>query len=136
MIQTFADLCLDVFVPVDDLYRQVAAPHDRRPGPRPASSDREVITVTWVAERLGLDTATGRLASLGRHHRARFPRLPERARVTRRRRQLTEATTRSRAALMGRALGRLEPAEADPGVIDRLPAPVVGVAHARGSHRW
>jgi hypothetical protein len=136
MIQTFADLCLYVFVPVDGLYRQVAAPHDRRPGPRSAFSDSEAIAVTLVAELLGLDTATGLLAYLDRHHRALFPRLPERSRFNRRRRQLTEATNRIRAALMERVLGWLVPEEADPGVIDSLPGPVVGFAHARGPHRW
>lgn len=136
MIQTFADLCLYVFVPVDDLYRQVAAPHDRRPGPRSAFSDSEVITVALVAELLGLDTETGLLAYLDRRHRALFPRLPERSRFNRRRRQLTEATNRIRAALMERVLGWLVPDEADLGVIDSLPVPVVGFQHARGRHRW
>lgn len=135
MIPTFADLCLHVFVPVDDLYRQVAAPYDRRPGPRSTFSDSEVITVTLLAELLGLDTETGVLAYLDRHHRALFPHLPERSRFNRRRRQLTEATNRVRAGLMERVLGRLEPEERDLGTIDSLPAPVVGFHHARGRHR-
>lgn len=136
MIQTFADLCLHVFVAVDDLYRQVVAPYDHRPGPRSAFSDSEVITVTLLAELLGLDTETGFLAYLDRHHRALFPRLPERSRFNRRRRQLTAATNRIRAALMEWVFGRLEPEERDLGVIDSLPVPVVGFSHARGSHRW
>jgi hypothetical protein len=121
---------------VDDLYRQVAAPYDRRPGPRSAFSDSEVITVTLVAELLGLDTEAGFLADLARHHRALFPSLTERSRFNRRRRRSTEATHRIRAALMARVLGRLEPEEADLGVIDSRPAPVVGFQHARGRHRW
>jgi hypothetical protein len=136
MIQTFADLCLHVFVPGDDLYRQVVAPHDRRPGPRSALSDSEVIALTLVAELLSLDIETTFLAYVDRHHRAFFPRLPEHSRFNRHRRQLIEATSRIHAALMERVLARLEPEEADLGVIDSLPVPVVGFHHARGSHRW
>jgi Transposase DDE domain len=136
MITSFADLCTIVFVLVDDLYRQVVAPHDRRPGPRAAFADSEVITVTLVAELLGEDIEATFLAWVREHHLALFPRLPERSRFNRRRRQLPEATNRIRGALMERVLGRLEPEEADLCVIDSLPAPVVGFPHARGSHRW
>jgi hypothetical protein len=136
MITSFADLCTIVFVLVDDLYRQVVAPHDHRPGPRSAFTDSEVITVTLVAELLGKDIEATFLAWVRAHHLALFPRLPERSRFNRRRRQLPEATNRIRAALMERVLGRLEPEEVAPCVIDSLPAPVVGFHHARGAHRW
>lgn len=39
MIVNFADLCTYVSVIGDDLYQVVAAPHDRRPGPRSECSD-------------------------------------------------------------------------------------------------
>ena len=136
MIATFADLCTHVFVLVDDLYRQVVAPHDHRPGPRSAFTDSEVITVTLVAELLGKDTEAPFLAWLRNHHLPLFPQLPERSRFNRRRRQLPEATNRIRGALMERLLRQLEPEEVDLCVIDSLPVPVVGFHHAQGSHRW
>ena len=136
MITSFADLCTIVFVLVDDLYQQVVAPHDHRPGPRSAFTDSEVITVTLVAELLGKDIETTFLAWVRAHHLALFPLLPERSRFNRRRRQLPEATNRIRGALMELVLRRLEPAETDLCVIDSLPVPVVGFHQARGSHRW
>ena len=136
MITSFPDLCTLVFVLVDDLYRQVVAPHDHRPGPRSAFTDSEVITLTLVAELLGKDIEAAFLAWVRAHHLGLFPRLPERSRFNRRRRQLAEATNRIRAALMEQVLGHLEPAETNVCVIDSLPVPVVGFHHARGAHRW
>ncbi len=136
MIADFTDLCTYVYVLVDERYRVVAAPYDHRPGPRSAFTDSEVITLTLVAELLGLDEETAFLAYLGRHHRALFPLLPERSRYNRRRRCLTEVTNRLRAGLMGDLLPHLLPQERDLCVIDSVPVPVVGFAHARGEHRW
>ena len=136
MIHTFADLCTYVYVLVDERYRVVAAPYDHRPGPRSAFTDSEVITLTLVAELLGLDEETAFLAYLDRHHRALFPLLPERSRYNRRRRCLIEVTNRVRAGLMGDLLPHLQPAERDLCVIDSVPVPVVGFPHARGEHRW
>ncbi len=136
MIADFADLCTYVYVLVDERYRVVAAPHDHRPGPRSAFTDSEVITLTLVAELLGLDEETAFLAYLGRHHRALFPLLPERSRYNRRRRCLTEVTNRVRAGLLHDLLPYLRPEERDLCVIDSLPVPVVGFHHARGAHRW
>jgi hypothetical protein len=136
MIQTFADLCTYVYVVVDELYQAVAAPHDHRPGPASAFSDSEVITLTLVAELLGLDEEKGFLAYVARNHRALFPLLPERSRYNRRRRALTEVTNRLRGAIMQVVLRQLVPEECDLCVIDSLPVPVVGFHHARGDHRW
>ena len=136
MIQTFADLCTYVYVLVDELYQVAVAPHDRRPGERSEFTDSEVITLTLVAELVGLDEEQGFLAYVARNHRALFPKLPERSRYNRRRRALTEATNRIRGALMQLVLGRLAPEECDLCVIDSLPVPVVGFHQARGRHRW
>lgn len=136
MIHTFADRCTYVSVIADERYQVVVAPHDHRPGPRSAFSDSEVITLAPVAAPVELDEEEQFLADVRRNHRARFPRLPERSRDGCRRRQLTEATTRTRGALPRLAPGRRAPEERDRCVIDRLPAPVVGCAHARGDHRW
>lgn len=136
MITTFADLCTSVYVLVDDLYRVVVQPYDHRPGPRSGFSDSEVITLTMVAELLRLDEETTFLAYVRRNHRALFPRLPDRSRYNRRRRQLSEATNRIRLALLHLVLGRVTPAELDLCIIDSLPVPVVGFHQARGGHRW
>ena len=136
MIEDFADLCTYVYVIVDELYQLVVAPHDHRPGYRSDFSDSEVITLTLVAELIGMDEEQAFLAYVKRNHRALFPRLPERSRYNRRRRALIEATNRIRGALMQLVPGRLAPAERDLCVVDSLPVPVVGFHHARGSHRW
>ena len=136
MIADFADLCTYVYVLIDELYHVVAAPHDHRPGPRSAFSDSEGITLTVVAELLGLDEESPFLRYLARNHPTLFPRLPERSRDNRRRRQLTEVTNRVRAGVMQLALGRPAPEERELCVIDRLPVPVVGFHHARDDHRW
>jgi len=62
--------------------------------------------------------------------------LPERTRYNRRRRRLTEVTNRLRLALLQRLLRRMERTERTLCLIDSLPVPVVGFAHARGRHRW
>ncbi len=136
MIEDFADLCTYVYVIVDELYQFVVAPHDHRPGYRSEFSDSEVITLTLVAELIGLDEEQAFLAYVRRNHRALFPKLPERSRYNRRRRALTEATNRIRGALMQLVLGRLGPEGRDLCVVDSLPVPVVGFHHARGAHRW
>ena len=96
MIADFADLCTYVYVLVDELYWPLAAPYDQRPGPRAAFTDGELITLTLVAELLGLDAETRFLAYVRRNHRALFPLLPERSRYNRRRRQLIEGSNRIR----------------------------------------
>jgi len=136
MIVDFPDLCTYVYVLVDELYQVVAAPYDQRPGPRSECSESEVITLTLVAELLGLDGETKFLAYVKRNHPALFPRLPERSRYNRRRRALTEVTNRIRGALMQLVLGQLTAEERAVCVIDSLPVPVVGFPHARGDHRW
>src|SRR2546421_4001515 len=111
MIADFAELCTYVYVLVDELYQALAAPHDQRPGPRSAFSESEAITLTLVAELLGLDAETKCLAYVQRNHRALFPLLPERSRYNRRRRALTEVTNRIRGGLMQLVLGQLAPEE-------------------------
>lgn len=136
MITSFADLCTYVYVVIDDLYRAVIAPHDHRPGPRGACSEREIITLSVVAELTGQDEEGPFLAYLRRNHPTLFPLLPERTRYNRRRRHLIEVTNRLRVAVLHRLLRRLDPQERTLCLIDSLPVPVVGFAHARGRHRW
>ena len=136
MLGDFADLCTYVYVVTDEVYRRVVLPYDLRPGPRSGFSDSELLTVSVVAELVGLDAETRCLAYLRRNHPALFPRLPERSRYNRRRRQLAEVTNRIRGAIMER-LWRVREAEGqDLCAIDSVPVPVVGFHHARHGHRW
>jgi hypothetical protein len=136
MIRGFADLCTVAFVVIDDLYRVHVAPLDHRPGPAAGCTDSEVITLTLVAELVGLDEEVAFLAYLRRNHPALFPRLPGRSRYNRRRRALTSATNTLRRQIGRRVWDDLPADERDLCLIDSLPVPVVGFAHATGRHRW
>jgi len=136
MIASFTELCTYVYVVIDDLYQALIAPQDRRPGPRGRCSESELITLTLVAELTGQDEEGPFLAYVRRNHPTLFPLLPERSRYNRRRRRLTEVTNRLRVALLQRLLRRLDASERRLCLLDSLPVPVVGFAHARGSHRW
>ena len=132
MIQTFEDLCTYVYVAVDDVYHIVIQPHDHRPGPRSTFSESELITLTLVAELIGLDDETVFLDYIARNHRALFPLLPERSRYNRRRRALGEVINAIRRSL----LALLPPDDRPLCVLDSLPVSVVGFHHAQGRHRW
>jgi len=136
MIQTFEDLCTYAYVTVDELFQSSVLPRDHRPGPRSTFSDSEVITLTLVAEIVGLDDETVFLDYVARNHRALFPFLPDRSRYNRRRRALGEATNTIRRQLLGFLLALLPPDERPLCVLDSLPLSVVGFHHSRGQHRW
>lgn len=136
MIQNFEELCTYAYVIVDTLLQTYVQPHDQRPSPRSAFSASEVITMSLVAELVGLDEETGLLAYLARNHAALFPVLPDRSHSNRRRRALGEAINTLRRQLLQTLLTRLPPDERPLCVLDSLPVPVVGFHHARGRHRW
>lgn len=136
MIQTFEDLCTYAYVIIDELFQASVLPHDQRPGPRSSFSDSELITLTLVAELVGLDDETVFLDYVARNHHALFPLLPNRSRYNRRRRALGEATNTIRRQLLSVLLALLPPDERPLCVLDSLPLAVVGFHHARGQHRW
>lgn len=136
MIGDFVDLCTYVYTVTDEAYRTVVAPYDARPGPRSGFTERERLTVSLVAELVGLDAETRCLAYLRRNHPTLFPLLPERSRDNRRRRRLAEATNRVRGTVMERLWRVLEAEGADLCAIDSVPVPAVGFHHARHDHRW
>jgi DDE family transposase len=136
IIETFVGLCTAVYVLVDDRYRLVVAPADHRPGPDGSCTDSEVISLTLLAELIGMDEEACFPASLRRNHPTLFPHLPTRSRYNRRRRHLIEATNRIRIALARDVLCQITLEDRDRCMIDSLPIPVVGFAHARGAHRW
>ena len=52
MIADFEDFCLHLYVLVDDLWARIGDRY-RRPGPAPACSDRELITMVLAGECRG-----------------------------------------------------------------------------------
>jgi hypothetical protein len=116
---TFEDFCLWTYCLVDELWGRIA-PQCRRPGPAPACSDPELITMALVGECQGWDQET-ELVSHWRRHRDLFPRQPERSRFNRRRRQLAGAID----ALRRLILQVLDLARDRQCALDSLPIPVI-----------
>jgi hypothetical protein len=119
MITDFEDFCLYLYVLVDDLWARVGQRY-RRPGPAPACSDSELITLVLAGECRGWDQETDLLAAW-QAYRALFPVLPERSRFNRRRRALMPAINDLRRL----ALTLLDLAQDRQAVIDSLPVPVM-----------
>jgi len=119
MIDDVDDFCRWTFVVGDDLWQQIG-PLVRRPGPAPACTDSELLTLALVGECRGWDMETDRLVH-GQEHRDLFPHGPSQSRFNRRRRQLRHAFNLIRRALVNVldfALDRQT-------VIDSLPVPVI-----------
>lgn len=119
MIADFHDFCCWIYVVVDDLWPSIA-PLCRRPGPDPVCSDSELITMALVGECLGWDQETDLLRHW-RQHRDLFPRVPERSRFNRRRRNLMDAINLLRRIL----LSLLDVAQDRHCALDSLPIPVM-----------
>lgn len=119
MIADFEDFCLAMYVLVDDLWAWIGHRY-RRPGPAPACSDSELLTMVLVGECRGWDQETD-LVAAWQDYRALFPVIPERSRFNRRRRALQHAINDLRRV----ALTRLDLAQDRQAVIDSLPVPVM-----------
>ena len=102
MIPNFAELCLMLYVTIDDHYR--ALPVALKPrGEQAACSDSELLTMLVVSECMGWQRETEHVSQWARH-RDLFPRQPDRTRLNRRRRALIATLT----ALRGRVLATLD----------------------------
>lgn len=119
MITDFADFCAWTFVLIDDLCQHLA-PYFRRPGPAPACSDSELLTMILVGECRGWAEETT-LLSQWREHRDLFPHLPTQSRFNRRRRQLADPLNLIRRVL----LDLMNAAQDRQCVLDSLPIPVI-----------
>jgi hypothetical protein len=119
MITDFEDFCLYMYALVDDLWALVRHRY-RRPGPLPACSDSELMTMVLVGECRGWDQETD-LVAAWQAHRALFPVIPERSRFNRRRRALQYALNDLRRVV----LATLDLAADRQAVIDSLPVPVM-----------
>jgi hypothetical protein len=108
-----------MYVVVDELWPAVA-PLCERPGPAPACSDSELVTMVLVGECRGWDEETD-LVRAWRARRDLFPVVPERSRVNRRRRALAPAIN----ALRHLTLRLLDLAADRHCAIDSLPVPAL-----------
>ena len=131
MIAHFDDFCLWVYVLVDDMYKELEG-HLRRPGPKPACSDSELIAISLIGECVGWDVETELLSHM-QAHRDKFPIIPEQSRFNRRRRNLMGTINEMRRMM----LARTELYYDEHCVVDSLPVPVVKFHLAPQSRiRW
>jgi IS5 family transposase len=120
MIADFEDFVTWMYVTIDDLWQPIAHLY-RRPEPSPTTwSASELMTVAIVSECCGWDRET-HLATHWTPYRRLFPRLPERSRSHRRRRNLMGAMNQIRPIV----LTLLDVAQDAYGAIESLPVPVV-----------
>jgi hypothetical protein len=120
MIADFEDFVTWMYVTIDDLWQPIAHLY-RRPEPSPTTwSASELMTVAIVSECCGWDRET-HLATHWTPYRHLFPRLPERSRSHRRRRNLMGAMNQIRQIV----LPLLDVAQDAYGAIESLPVPVV-----------
>lgn len=120
MIATFEDFVIWMFVTIDDLWQSIR-PLYHRCGPEPTTcSDSELITIAIVSECRGWDRET-HLMEEWKPYRHLFPRLPERSRFNRRRRNLMFAINQLRQIVVE----SLDVAQDAQGAIDGLPLPVM-----------
>jgi hypothetical protein len=79
-----ADLFVEVYVRIDDAIGSGVVPIPPRPGPRPACSDAEVLTIAVVRHLLARRSERRFLAEVGRDWRHYFPQLPAQSEFNRR----------------------------------------------------
>lgn len=119
MIDSFDDFCLWMYVVVDDMWQHIE-PLFKRPGPAPACSDSELLTMALVGECRAWDEETTMLSQWS-EHRDLFPHIPTQSRFNRRRRALMGALTIIRETV----LAALDLSADGQAAIDSLPVPVV-----------
>ena len=115
---------------VDDLIKQGRVQIPRRPGPAPACTDAEIITISLVRHMLGRRSEAGFLAEIGREWPTLFPRLPHPSEVNRRTRWLYGAFEQIRHTLLTLVVAD------DWGQIDTSALPVKHPSRVRGPDSW
>ncbi len=124
------DLFVHVYVLVDDALADRTVRVPRRPGPPPACSDAEVLTIALVRHLLGRPSEAGFLAEVGREWRDLFPRLPHQSEFNRRVRWLWGAFEQLRQRLLAAI-----PADGWQ-QIDTTALPVKHPSRVRGPDAW
>ena len=91
-------LFVDLYCLVDDAIKAGALLIPRRPGPAPACTDAELLTIALVRHLLGRRSENGFLAEIRRDWPGPFPHLPDQPEASRRTRWLRGAFEQFRAA--------------------------------------
>jgi hypothetical protein len=125
-----ADLFVEVFVLIDDAIRSRAVQIPRRPGPTPACSDAEVLTIALVRHLLGRPSEAGFLAEVARDWANLFPHLPAQSELNRRVRWLWGAFELLRRHLAARL--PVDPWQQ----VDTSALPVKHPSRVRGPDGW
>ena len=124
------DLFVYVYVLVDDAVGSRAVAIAPRPGPAPACTDAELLTIALVRHLLGRRSEAGFLAEVARDWAQLFPRLPHQSQANRRIRWLWGAFEQLRAMLAARL-----PAD-DCQQVDTTAVPVKHTSRVRGADGW
>jgi DDE family transposase len=124
------DLFVYVYVLVDDAIGCRAITIAARPGPAPACSDAELLTIALVRHLLGRRSEAGFLAEVARDWAHLFPRLPHQSEANRRIRWLWGAFEQLRAMLAGRV------PDDDCQQVDTSALPVKHTSRVRGADGW
>ncbi len=124
------DLFVHVYVLVDDAVTDGAITIPPRPGPAPACSDAELLTIALVRHLLGRRSEAGFLAEVARDWAPLFPHLPHQSEVNRRTRWLWAAFEQLRAALTAGM-----PVD-DCAQVDTSALPVKHPSRVRGPDGW
>ncbi len=124
------DLFVYVYVLIHDLIGAGAVAIPARPGPEPACSDAELLTVAMVRHLLGRRSEAGFLAEVARDWAHLFPRLPHQSEANRRIRWLWGAFEQFRVTLAARLPGD------DCQQVDTSALPVKHTSRVRGPDQW
>lgn len=124
------DLFVYCYVLIDELIEEGLVQIPRRPGPAPACTDAEIITIGVVRHLLGRRSESGFLAEIRREWPTLFPCLPHPSEVNRRIRWLYGAFEQLRQALLSRVVAD------DWGQIDTSALPVKHPSRVRGPDSW
>jgi hypothetical protein len=124
------DLFVHCYTLVDDLLRAGKVVIPPRPGPAPACSDAEIITIVLVRHLLHRRSESGFLTEIRRDHAGVFPRLPHPSEFNRRARWLWGAFEQVRVALADQV-----PVD-DWGQVDTSALPVKHPSRLRGPDSW
>lgn len=124
------DLFVYTFVLIDDAIAAGAIEIPPRPGPAPACTDAELLTIAIVRHLLGRRSEAGFLAEVGQDWASLFPRLPHQSEANRRIRWLWGAFEQLRAMLAARL-----PAD-DCQQVDTSALPVKHTSRVRGPDGW
>jgi hypothetical protein len=124
------DLFVYIYLLVDDAITHGGIDIPQRPGPAPARSDAELLTITLVRHLLGRRSEAGFLAEVRRDWAALFPHLPHQSEVNRRVRWLWGAFEHLHILLTARTCTD------DCQQIDTSALPVKHPSRVRGPDSW